>query len=131
MAADILTFGYCGRTFPNFAERVLAMNAIVMDIRLLAFSHAPEWRLESLEAAFGNQYVHNPKWGLSQKNYRTIEISDWQAGLCIFQRIQEENPDRPIILMCRCRGLAGCHRGQVAKRLKDIGYSVKEMEWRT
>lgn len=126
--AVLYTAGYYGVNLHDFFAGVVALEAVVFDIRFNPFGSKghEHWSKPNLERNLNGQYRHCQKLG--NKNYKgdTIEIVDFFGG---FQEIWEE--ERPIILLCGCKERVRCHRGYLAGELEKLGFRVSELsDWR-
>lgn len=122
MTDQIYTIGYTGRKPDQLKALAEQLDATVYDIRFSPRSRAPHWNRGRLEAMLGDRYMHIGELG--NRNYKAgpIEIADLDAGLA---RIQDH--PRPVILMCACKDLAGCHRSVISKHLQALGLEVEEL----
>jgi hypothetical protein len=127
-SAVLYTAGYAGVNLHDFFACVVALEAVVFDIRNNPFGGKghEHWSKPNLECHLNEQYRHCQKLG--NKNYKGdgIEIVDFFGG---FQEIWEE--ERAIILLCGCKDRFRCHRGYLAGELEKLGFRVSELsDWR-
>jgi hypothetical protein len=127
-SAVLYTAGYYGINIQDFFAGVVALEAVVFDIRFNPFGSKGQehWSKPNLERNLKERYRHCQKLG--NKNYKGdgIEIVDFFGG---FQEIWEE--ERPIILLCGCRERSRCHRGYIADELEKLGFLTRELaDWK-
>ena len=125
MAREIWTFGYQGRNIPDFKKWLEEHGAIVVDIRYQPKSVQPGWGKDSLSYTLRSRYVHLQHLG--NVNYRAgpIAISSLQTGMALLREYVEAGP---VVLMCVCRHLDGCHREVVAKHIERVwGLTIPEL----
>lgn len=123
MTDQIYTLGYTGRRPGEIYALAEQLDATVCDIRFSPRSRVPRWNKGRLEVLLGDRYMHIQELG--NQNYKTggpVEIVDLDAGLA---RIQDH--PRPVILMCACKDLAGCHRAVIRDHLRAEGLEVEEL----
>ena len=121
----IFTIGYGGRKFADFIA-LLQQNGIslVVDVRRLPRSKAPEYNKESLEAKlteFGISYswMGDTLGGLRRGGYpKYMESDSYQAGISKLLELAEQGN---LVLMCKERTDAGCHRRYIIETLADKG----------
>ena len=119
----IYTFGYYGKSFDDFKARVKALEAVVVDIRLVPQSRFfPQWRKAHLEKVFNENYFHVRELGNKGFKEKRIEIADIDEGLKIVEAINQN-----AILLCACKDVSKCHRKVIADLLIKRGYEVKEV----
>jgi uncharacterized protein (DUF488 family) len=121
----IFTIGYGGRKIADFVA-LLQQNgiALVVDVRRFPRSKAPEYEKESLEAKlppFGISYIWMGdtlggfRWGGYPKY---METDDYWDGISKLLELAEPGN---LVLMCKERTDAGCHRRYIMKTLADKG----------
>jgi uncharacterized protein (DUF488 family) len=135
LPSNIFTFGYAGRSLSRFAAVVGAMDAIVLDIRVMPWSRKyPQWSLPSLVKTFGHlycpetpgRYLNFKSWGNRNRLCGgEMRVANWAYGLTQFEQL----PARPVIILCCCRSQVQCHRGLIARLLREKGYRVRELPW--
>jgi uncharacterized protein (DUF488 family) len=121
----IFTIGYGGRRIADFVA-LLQQNGIslVVDVRRFPRSKVPEYGKESLEAKlaqFGISYIWmgDTLGGLRRGGYRKyMESNDYQAGISKLIELAEQGN---LVLMCKERSDAGCHRRYIVETLADKG----------
>jgi uncharacterized protein (DUF488 family) len=115
----IYTIGYKNITAAALKAFAEAQDALVVDTRFSPHENTQEWELDSLQAFFGNRYVHVGAFGnanyLKQLGHNRIVIADPEAGAKIVLPMLEK---QPIILMCVCANYETCHRKVVAETLQ-------------
>lgn len=131
----ILTAGYSGHTVAELHEAVLAMNAVVLDIRMSPRSRMPDWNMDNLFRVLGpHNYRHLPDWGnLNYGGRGDIKLQNPPLGLVQVVRWVRQ---QPVILLCGCREYSECHRRVCAQLLKEYsapwcpqGLDVQELVW--
>lgn len=121
---DLYTFGYQGRTVGELVQAAVARDAMVFDIRLRPWSPRPQWCRGPMARALGERYV----WAggvLGNELYRAggIRLVDEARGMAM---VKGALSCHPVILVCACRDLSGCHREYIATRLS--GEAVRSTE---
>jgi hypothetical protein len=129
MANTFYTAGYTGHTPAQLKEAAETLGAIVFDARFSAWSRNPDWTRPNLERVFDRStYRYVPEFG--NKNYKGefgngIMLSNYEGGKAILR-----NAGKPVILLCMCRELVGCHRNTVREQLERDGFTYKgEIPW--
>lgn len=132
---DIYLAGYgTGNKASTLLRRAEDLNALVADVRAVAWSQREEWQYRNLKEIFYPRYLNLALWG--NRNYKHedrhkgIEIINFEDGLYWFQRRLMKGEYSAAILLCGCRSEIGCHRGELGKRLRTLGYTVRPLEWR-
>lgn len=112
-------------------DRVLAMNLLVIDVRMRPYSRREHWNGEDLlDMLSDRHYQHWPWWG-NPRTDGTISIADFDRGLAMLQTLGEMvDPYPGVVLLCSHRALSQCHRGELGKRLRPLGYKVRNFVWR-
>lgn len=126
----VLTTGYAGHSPSRLKEIAERDNALVMDIRYRPVSKAPMWCGAALVKLLGDRYTQNSYWG--NKRYLQgppIQINSLPLGLKWFYEITEQRKPDAVILLCKCRSETECHRGVIARYLREQGLQVRELEW--
>jgi activating signal cointegrator 1 len=119
----IYTTGYASTTLESLAQYAEQLDALVVDIRMSAYSRNPQWQRNAMMKRLGRRYVHLPALGnVNYKNGRSIVIADPRKGLAYLQSL-----NRPAILLCGCIHPDTCHRTAVAELLRDRGIQVEEV----
>ena len=129
----LYTLGYATWTLETLYQTATEMDAVLVDVRLNAWSRKPGFTRKALAKMLGDRYRHNPAFG--NVNYNKpgpIRLRHPQLGLTGVEPLLRE---RPVILMCGCRDLESCHRltvaNYVASRLgviADGSISVEHLE---
>jgi uncharacterized protein (DUF488 family) len=124
---SIFTIGYGGRKFSDFVALLQQHRIIlVVDIRRFPRSKVPEFAKESVEeklSEFGIGYISlgETLGGFRKGGYQKYMESDsYQTGLSKLLELAERGN---IVLMCKERSDASCHRRYIVETLasKDIG----------
>ena len=121
----IFTIGYGGRKFADFVA-LLQQNgiALVVDVRRFPGSKAPEYEKESLKARlpqFGISYIWmgDTLGGFRRGGYpKYMESDDYRDGI---NKLLELARQGNLVLMCKERTDAGCHRRYIAETLANRG----------
>jgi uncharacterized protein (DUF488 family) len=120
----IRAFGYAGRTLDEIAA-LLGESGRLLDIRLSPQSRNPAMCRGNLRQRFGERYRHVP--ALGNRRYRDgppVEIANFDLGRAI---VAEEQLAGDVFLMCCCRDARSCHRSDVARMLREVGFDVEEV----
>lgn len=100
-------------TLTLFLERE---RALLADIRFAPWSENEMWREYTLRAYFGARYLHVRELGNpNYKNGEPMRLADGRAGLRI---IAKHLRQQPVVLMCACWNLDGCHRKLAAEYIR-------------
>jgi len=125
----IFTIGYGGRKFADFVALLQEHGvSLVVDVRRFPKSKALEYNKESLEAKlpqFGMSYIWmgDTLGGLRRGGYpKHMESDLYQDGITKLLELAEQGN---LVLMCKERSDAACHRRYIAgtlagKRIKTI-----------
>jgi uncharacterized protein (DUF488 family) len=121
----IFTIGYGGRKFADFVA-LLQQHGIssVVDVRRFPRSKAPEYNKESLEAklpqlGIGYIWMGDNLGGLRRGGYpKYMESDDYQDGMNKLLELAEQGS---LVLMCKERSDAGCHRRYIVETLAGKG----------
>jgi uncharacterized protein (DUF488 family) len=121
----VFTIGYGGRCFDDFVALLQQHGiSLVVDIRRFPRSKMPEYNKESIEAKlpqFGISYIWMGETlgGLRRGGYpKYMESDDYQAGINKLIELAEQGN---IVLMCKERTDAACHRRYIVETLTDNG----------
>jgi uncharacterized protein (DUF488 family) len=121
----VFTIGYGGRRFDDFVALLQQHGiSLVVDIRRFPRSKMPEYNKESLEAKlpqFGISYIWMGETlgGLRRGGYpKYMESDDYQAGITKLLELAEQGN---IVLMCKERTDAACHRRYIVETLTNNG----------
>jgi len=121
----VFTIGYGGRRFDDFVALLQQHGiSLVVDIRRFPRSKMPEYNKESIEAKlpqFGISYIWMGETlgGLRRGGYpKYMESDDYQAGITKLLELAEQGN---IVLMCKERTDAGCHRRYIVGTLTNNG----------
>lgn len=131
----IYTLGYTGLKMDKIVEKVVELNAILVDVRFMPFSRFPGWRKTAFKEAlnglcgvilegeakptFTTRYCHMAEFG--NENYKTggmgnIKLHNPKQGLAKIDALLTAD-DHPLILMCSCEDPEQCHRTEVARMI--------------
>ena len=121
----IFTIGYGGRKFADFVALLQQHGiSLVVDVRRFPRSKAPEYEKESLEAKlpeFGISYIWmgNTLGGFRRGGYpKYMESDDYRGGISKLLELAEWGS---LVLMCKERSDAGCHRRYIVETLAGKG----------
>jgi len=121
----VFTIGYGGRRFDDFVALLQQHGiSLVVDIRRFPRSKMPEYNKESIEAKlpqFGISYIWigETLGGLRRGGYpKYMESDDYQAGITKLLELAEQGN---IVLMCKERTDAACHRRYIVETLTNNG----------
>ena len=122
---EVFTIGYGGRRFDDFVTPLQQHGiSLVVDIRRFPRSKMPEYNKESIEAKlpeFGISYIWmgDTLGGLRRGGYpKYMESDDYQAGITKLVELAEQGN---IVLMCKERTDAACHRRYIVETLTNNG----------
>ena len=129
---SIFTIGYGGRKFADFVANLQQHGiALVVDVRRFPRSKTPEYKKESLEAKlpqFGISYI----WmgdilgGFRRGGYpKYMETDDYRDGISKLLELAEGGN---LVLMCKERTDAGCHRRYIAETLAGKGIKTTPLK---
>lgn len=112
--AKIYTFGYGGKKLEDLTHYVLALDAVVVDVRYSPKSRNPTWRKGHLDWKLAGRYLHVPELG--NRNYKggPIQIANMDAGA---RKVVAVMKVFAPILLCVCGDVTHCHRKVVAEEL--------------
>lgn len=111
----IYTVGYMSTTLALLMEQLVALDALLIDIRFNPSSRNPQWRQSYLVKYFGERYRHMQALGNAnyQSNGPTKLVAPEQA------EIELSVLAKPFVLMCACGNHRTCHRTDAAQYLAD------------
>lgn len=128
----IFTIGYGGRKFADFVALLQEHGiSLVVDIRRFPKSKALEFEKESLEAKlpqFGISYIWmgDTLGGLRRGGYpKYMQSDDYRDGVSKLLELAEQGK---LVLMCKERTEAGCHRRYIVETLVDKGIKTSPTE---
>ena len=122
----LYTLGYIGWTVEALTHTVLALEAVLADIRYSPRSRVPHWNQSRLARLLGQQYRHVK--ALGNRNYKggDIELVDLPGGLRQIEALLADY--KAVVLMCACCELGTCHRRVVADACRDaLGLETSEL----
>jgi uncharacterized protein (DUF488 family) len=129
---SIFTIGYGGRKFADFVAHLQQHGiALVVDVRRFPRSKAPEYKKESLEAKlppFGISYIWmgDTLGGFRRGGYpKYMETDDYRDGISKLLELAEQGT---LVLMCKERTDAGCHRRYIAETLAGKGLKTTPLK---
>jgi uncharacterized protein (DUF488 family) len=108
----LYTLGYLAWTPPAVVQCVQDLGAVVTDIRFSPTSRHPAWRQATLRRTLGECYRHIGALGNRHYKGGPVELVDLEAGLTTLAEFLEASP---VILLCACAVVDGCHRRLVAE----------------
>jgi uncharacterized protein (DUF488 family) len=121
----IFTIGYGGRRFASFVALLQQHGiALVVDVRRFPRSKVPEYNKESLEARlaeFGISYISmaGALGGFRKGGYpKYMDSEAYKSGISKLLQLAGRGN---IVLMCKERSDAGCHRRYIAETLVNKG----------
>jgi uncharacterized protein (DUF488 family) len=138
----IITLGYEGRKLDQFLEILIGNNIkTLIDVRNNPFSMKPGFSKNQLSAALntiGVTYLHLPELGIEScmrknltKETRCSLFQNYERDLdaksALLDKIKELSKREIIALMCFEANVRDCHRGVIAKRLRDDGMNVIDL----
>ncbi|GMH38429.1 hypothetical protein BSKO_06313 [Bryopsis sp. KO-2023] len=118
------TLGYASFDLAAICEAIGRAEATLVDVRMSPFSKKPGFRRKELQAALAGRYAHLSEFGnvnYGERHSLGIEIRDYVKGREILGGIASRT-GRPVVLMCGCKDLHGCHRGVLAQALAKDGF---------
>ena len=125
---SIFTIGYGGRKFANLISLLNEHSiASLVDIRRFPKSSAVEYNRENLEAKlpeFGISYIFmgDTLGGLRSGGYRKhMESDSYKDGINKLLALAQRGN---VVLMCKERSDAGCHRRYILETLASFGIMV-------
>ena len=128
----IFTIGYGGRIFANFVALLQQHGvSLVVDVRRFPRSKAAEYEKESLEAKlpeFGIGYIWmgDTLGGFRKGGYpKYMESDDYRDGI---NRLLELAGQGNLVIMCKERTEAGCHRRYIAETLASQGMQTSPLK---
>ena len=128
----IFTIGYGGRKFADFVALLQESGvSLVVDVRRFPRSKTPEYKKESLEAKlpqFGISYIWmgDTLGGFRRGGYpKYMETDDYREGISKLLELAEQGT---LVLMCKERTDAGCHRRYIAETLAGKGLKTTPLK---
>ena len=134
MPGTIYTIGYEGRTLEEIVCIVKGKNSLLVDVRRNAFCGRVKFKAPELAAHLhsGGWYAHRPELG----NQKAAQPGQWlppegygdgtQWWVAYFAKRIMSGED--IILLCKERNPAKCHRRLVAEAIRDACDEGKKPE---
>lgn len=122
MKPELFTYGYRGPNPTQAMEDMkayVADGAVILDIRMVAWSGNPAFRWPYLRSVLGKQYVQCVALGNARyKDGPPVEIKDLEGGLKTLAGLLELSD---VVLLCGCAEKSQCHRRVVAETAKAQG----------
>lgn len=108
-------------TADELGQVAVALDAVVVDIRMRAWSRRPGWSGMELVRYIGpGYYTHIPQFGNVNYKGGPIQLRNPAAGLKLFgSHVGRER--RAAILLCGCADYERCHRKTVVELLQGRG----------
>ena len=138
----IVTLGYEGRKLDQFLLILKGNNVRrLIDVRNNPFSLKPGFSKNQLAKALeaiGVSYLHIPELGIESRRRKNLTKDDlaslFQAyeqeldsKRSVLARIKELARKERVALMCFETNVADCHRGVIARRLRNDGMDVIDL----
>ena len=139
----ITTIGYEGKTLDEFLYKLIRNKInVLVDVRKNAFSRKYGFSKTTLQKTLekmGIEYLHMPELGIvSDKRRELRTFEDYQALFREYyptldekkeslNRLIEMGKEKKIALMCFEADVRYCHRGQIAKWLRNKGVEVVDL----
>lgn len=126
--AQLLTIGYNIWNVKDVESKVEELDAVLVDVRLKAYSRKSNWTMKALQTRFGERYVWMGELG--NQNYKGdrgkgVILANPGKGVAKVLALLEK---QPVILMCGCGNLRICHRLDVAKLIvEETGCEVQHL----
>lgn len=112
----LYTLGYATWTLEQIEKAVIALDALLIDIRYHPWSGKPGFNREDLTRRFPGIYGYMKSFGnLTHKEGR-IELYKPEEGL---QKIGPILKVRNVVLLCGCSDYQWCHRSTVADLIAE------------
>lgn len=142
-SAGITTIGYEGKSIDKFLNELIVNKInLVADVRRNAYSMKfgfQRSKLKNYLEKIDIEYIHIPELGISsdkRENLKTYD--DYQALFAHYQdeldtkrdyldEIKSIGKNKKVALMCFEKDVKFCHRGIIAKRLRDDGIEVTDL----
>ena len=119
----LYTIGYGGRA-PQALRVLLPPDALVLDIRLKAWSRDQRWcsfNLSTTLPKLGLRYRHDPRLGNLDYRSDSVRIADTSAIVPLALSVMS---GETIVLMCVCRQPRDCHRLVVCDLVRGIESAI-------
>lgn len=141
--SGIATIGYEGKTLDDFLYTLIKnkINTLV-DVRKNAFSRKYGFSKGELKRTLEKmniEYMHMPELGIVSEKRRELKtVEDYQALFREYystldrkkeslNRLMEMGKKKKIALMCFEADVRYCHRGQIARWMRDKGVEVVDI----
>ncbi|MDO5843970.1 MAG: DUF488 family protein [Methanocorpusculum sp.] len=147
--SGIVTIGYEGKNFDEFLYQLIKNNVdILVDVRRNAYSMKYGFSKAQLKRVFEHfqddwiehkmSYIHIPELGIASDKRKDIEktgykklFEEYEAELDTKQvyldQLIQMSQTKKIALMCFEADVSCCHRGVIAKRMRETGFSVEDI----
>lgn len=145
----IVTIGYEGKNFDRFIDQLIQNNVdILVDVRRNAYSMKYGFSKYQLVKTFDSfqkesittkiSYIHLPELGIPSEKRKDKPLSkygemfkEYEAGLNGLSKYLDQlialSKTQKIALMCFEADVSYCHRGIIAKRLREMGFPVMDI----
>jgi len=126
----IFTLGYTSTTPEELLQIATERDALVLDIRLKAWSMAPRWRVEALQELLEKRYIGMSFLGnLNYKSGGLTVLNNPERGLELVTRYLVTGGDpKSVILLCACWSHVTCHRLVAAKLIAgETGCEIEHL----
>jgi len=114
---NIYTLGYSGWRIEDIEAEVKRLDAVLVDVRMVPRSRAPQWNGVALARRLGDRYVWLREFGNRDYKGSTIQIVDLAGGEAKLKKF--DSRFKAVILLCGCRDVAVCHRKVLAEWLAE------------
>jgi uncharacterized protein (DUF488 family) len=123
---NIYTLGYAGWAPLALRDRVLALDATLVDVRIAPTSKSPQWWREALQALLAERYRHLPDLGNRNAfNGGSIALKRPEWAVEPIAALFEQGP---VVLLCGCADPQRCRRSVAAAFLAGrLGAEVVHM----
>ena len=125
---SLFTIGYGGRRFTDFVSLLQQHDiTLVVDIRRIPRSTAPEYTKESLEAKLSQSGIGYIPMGDALGGFRKgdypkhMETELYNHGIIELLELAKEGN---AVLMCKERSDTGCHRRYIVETLANKGITT-------
>lgn len=117
MTQTLYTLGYTGIKPEQLQRLVQDLGEVVVDTRYSPRSRAVQWTRLRLTGLLGRSYQHLPSLGnINYKGDGPIVINKPEEGVPQVAQLLEK---QPVILLCVCAEVSGCHRKVVAELMQE------------
>lgn len=121
------TTGFSGRDIGDLKPMLVALDAMLVDVRFSPTNELMRWRQVYLKALLREKYRHIAQLGSRPTRLGTNQIQHLNLGLKVLLSFGMN-----AVLMCECADLKDCHREIIAKELRGKGFAVEEIsDWKS